>query len=241
MRGAQSKMIVALIPARSGSKRVPGKNIRELGGKMLFEYSIEVAKLCPSIDRVYVSTNSHGYADLASHSGARVIMRPAAYSDDDANDYSVVSHFMRNEKAPPRIDKIVYLRPTTPLRKVYMIERAISIMENMEEEGMLTTGLRSVEEMTETAYKSFIMPGGLYIMGISCQSVDEAGGPNDHYQRTYKGNGYVDIILPDQIQYGDLFGGRCIGFKTEPVTEVDTEREFKLLEWEIQQGGGHVY
>ena len=233
-------MIVALIPARSGSKRVPNKNIRVLGGVPLLVHSIIAANLCPSIDRVYVSTDSEEYAEIAKKYLARVIMRPAAYSDDDANDYAVISHFRRNEKAPPRIDKIVYLRPTTPLRKVEVIERAISLMEGMEEEGMLTTGLRSVEEMPETAFKSFIMPGGLYIMGISCQSVDEAGGPNDHYQRTYKGNGYVDIILPNQIQGGDLFGGRCIGFKTEPVTEVDTEREFKLLEWEIQEGG-HVY
>ena len=148
---------------------------------------------------------------------------------------------MRNEKAPPQVDKIIYLRPTTPLRNVAVIERAISYIEGEINGGTEVSGLRSIEEHTESAFKSFIMPEGCYLTGISSQSVDQAGAPNDSYLKTYKGNGYVDIILPDQVKGGDLFGDACIGFKTDPVTEVDTEEEFKYLEWQIKQGGPHEF
>ena len=119
--------IVALIPARAGSKGLPGKNIRPLGGHSLLAWSIAACLKTKAIDRVIVSTDSEDYATLALSLGAEApFLRPVEISGDRATDYEFVLHAMnwlKENSTEPTI--IVHIRPTTPFRDPVMMDRAI--------------------------------------------------------------------------------------------------------------------
>lgn len=236
----EGRVKVALIPARSGSKRVPDKNIMQIGGKRLLEYSIDAALACDDIDDVYVSTDSEEYAKIAFAAGSKTILRPSYLATDVSTDLAVIKHFLEKmgDKAAS-IEQIIFLRPTTPLRKASVLELAMNDFDfwlNKSFPG--PSSLRSVEEMSESAYKCFEICDNHRLKGISGYSCDDASMPNQIYRKTYKANGYIDIIRPDIIEHGKLWGDSVMAFKTDPVTEIDTMRELQLLQWEIQHGGG---
>ena len=123
--------ILAIIPARSGSKSVKNKNIRLIDGKPMIAYSIEHALKTPEIDRVIVSTDSEEYANIAREYGADVpFIRPAQYATDDALDIDVFRHALwylkENEGYEP--DIVVHLRPTYPIRNIEDISKTIQMM-----------------------------------------------------------------------------------------------------------------
>lgn len=105
-------LIAAIIPARGGSKRLPGKNLRLLDGKSLVAHAILAARYCPLIDRVAVSTDDPAIARVSRDYGAEVIDRPAALATDGATSESVVAHAL----GQLRVDHFVLLQPTSPLR-----------------------------------------------------------------------------------------------------------------------------
>ena len=120
--------IMAVVPARSGSKGVPNKNIRELSGKPLLAYSIVAAQKASLIDRIIVSTDSDEYAFLAKEYRAEIpFLRPSEYADDKSTDYDFVKHLLDwladNENTLP--EYIVHLRPTTPFRNPVVLDDAI--------------------------------------------------------------------------------------------------------------------
>lgn len=112
--------IVGLIPARSGSKRVPNKNIRELGGHPLLAWSIVTAQQSGIFDIIAVSTDNGDYAGIAYEYGAAVIHRPALYAIDASPDIEWVRHAMQTFTA----DAFAILRPTSPFRTADTIKRA---------------------------------------------------------------------------------------------------------------------
>ncbi len=113
-----SPSCVALIPARSGSKRVPDKNIRSLAGHPLIAYSISAALQSEIFKAVIVSTDSERYAEIARHYGAEVpFMRPSEYSGDTAPDIEWVEYTLKRLAAEGRLyDCFCILRPTNPFR-----------------------------------------------------------------------------------------------------------------------------
>jgi CMP-N,N'-diacetyllegionaminic acid synthase len=109
--------VLAIIPARRGSKRVPGKNIKMLAGKPLVQYSIEHALAIKLIDEVCVTTDDPRIFDLAIKIGAKSVMRPSFLASDDAKTIDVVSHVLelyRLNKIYP--EYVLLLQPTTPFR-----------------------------------------------------------------------------------------------------------------------------
>ncbi|MGD9137316.1 MAG: acylneuraminate cytidylyltransferase family protein, partial [Desulfobacterales bacterium] len=110
--------IVALIPARSGSKRVPDKNIRPLAGHPLIAYSITAALQSRVFSAVIVSTDSNRYADIAEYYGAEVpFMRPADFAGDSSPDIEWVTYTMDQlRKTGRKYDCFSILRPTSPFR-----------------------------------------------------------------------------------------------------------------------------
>lgn len=112
--------VLALIPARGGSKGLPGKNTREMCGKPLIAWSIEKAKQSKYLDTILVSTDSEGIADVARRCGAHVpFLRPAEFATDEANTHSVVVHALRymKEQEGNDFDLVVLLEPTSPIRQ----------------------------------------------------------------------------------------------------------------------------
>jgi len=128
----KGKKILAIIPARKGSKRILNKNIKKLAGKPLVYYTIKVALESKYIDKVIVSTDSPEIAKVASKYGADVpFLRPKNISTDKTSDQPVIKHSIEfMAKQNKLYDYILYLKPTAPLRQQKHIENAIKILHN---------------------------------------------------------------------------------------------------------------
>ncbi len=156
-----NKKVLALIPARGGSKSIPKKNIFPLAGKPLTAYSIESAKDSQYIDRIIVSTDYKEIARIAKKFGAEVpFLRPAKFARDTTPDFPVFKHCLdwlkKKENYLPEI--IVHLRPTGPLRTGAEIDEAIDLFEKYPD----ADSLRSVEEPSKPPYKMW-KPEGAWI------------------------------------------------------------------------------
>jgi N-acylneuraminate cytidylyltransferase len=148
---------VALIPARQGSKRVPGKNIRPLNGHPMLAYTIVAAIQSGVFDSVIVSTDSDEIATLARHYGAEVpFLRPAALASDVSPDIEWLEHALAKLKGQGRIwDSFALLRPTSPFRTADTIRRAWAVF--TAQEGV--DSLRAVEKCTQHPGKMWIVRG----------------------------------------------------------------------------------
>ena len=149
--------MVALIPARSGSKRVPGKNIRRLGKHPLIAYSISAALGSGVFRDVVVSTDSEQVAVIARHYGAEVpFLRPVEIAGDISTDFEWVEHLLtwllKNER---RYDCFSLLRPTSPMRSFATIRRAWD--QFREEVGI--DSLRAVEKVKQHPGKMWVVRG----------------------------------------------------------------------------------
>ena len=118
--------IIALIPARSGSKRVPGKNIRELNGHPLLAYTISSALESAIFDAIVVSTDSEEYRDISTYYGAEVpFLRPDILAGDNSPDIEWIEYTLNNlSKIGKSYDCFSILRPTSPFRQALTIKRA---------------------------------------------------------------------------------------------------------------------
>ena len=116
--------IIAVIPARGGSKELPRKNIRMLNGKPLIAYSIEAAKESKMVDEVYVSTEDEEIEEIAIGLGAKVIVRPESLAGDDSSTLDVLKHAIEVIDC----DYVVLLFPTHPLRNADDIDKLIELI-----------------------------------------------------------------------------------------------------------------
>jgi CMP-N,N'-diacetyllegionaminic acid synthase len=226
--------VIALIPARSGSKGVPNKNTRLLGGHPLIAWSIMAAKKANSVDRVIVSTDSYEYAQLAIQLGAEApFLRPAEISGDRSTDFDFIAHaldwFADNGGEP---EYIVHIRPTTPFRDPAQIDAAVRLFQS----SRAATALRSGHEMSESAYKTFeiAQEGQFKILGADGTALDAANNARQQFPATYQANGYVDVLSTRFIrENGLIHGDWVLPFITSTVVEVDTEDDFTLLEYQL--------
>ncbi len=157
MSALKQPSIVALIPARSGSKRVPDKNIRPLAGHPLMAYSIAAARQSGIFADVIVSTDSRPYAEIARHYGAEVpFMRPAVIAGDASPDIDWVADTLRRlADAGRHYDCFSILRPTSPFRLPGTIRRAWDAFRG--EAGV--DSLRAVEKCSQHPGKMWVIQG----------------------------------------------------------------------------------
>lgn len=137
-----AEKVLTVIPARGGSKGIPGKNIHPLAGKPLLAYSIEQALAAPRVNRVVVSTDSEPIASVALRYGAEVISRPARLSGDEASSESALLHCLDHLRASEGYepDLVVFLQATSPLRSASDIEQAIATLERDQADSLFSTG-----------------------------------------------------------------------------------------------------
>lgn len=227
----------AIIPARGGSKGVPKKNIRLLGGYPLIAYSIVAARLTNQIDRVVVSTDSDEIAEVSRHYGADVpFIRPYEYAQDRSPDGDFVVHAIRwfeeNEGGVP--DLLVHLRPTTPLRDPVIINMAITEIVKCPE----ATSLRSAHPCPESPFKWFLKREDGYFTGLQSDDMDVLNKPRQMFPTVYVPDGYVDILKTDFIKNSDsIHGNRVLAFISSFCREVDTLEDFEMLEFQVQREG----
>ncbi|MFC1501488.1 cytidylyltransferase domain-containing protein [Elusimicrobiota bacterium] len=226
---------VAIIPARGGSKGVPGKNIKSLAGYPLIAYSIAAAKLSKKIERIIVSTDSDDIAEISKKFGAEIpFKRPSEISQDSSTDLDFVLHALswlkENEKQIP--EYFVHLRPTTPLRDPKIIDKAIKEIESKPD----STSLRSAHKASESPFKWFRRDkDGFFNPLITSLKNDDINAPRQGYPEAYIPNGYVDVLKSAFILKGRvLHGEKIIGFVSPKCIEVDSADDFEFLEYEIR-------
>ena len=219
--------VIAIIPARSGSKSVKDKNIRELGKKPLIAWSIESCFKSKHISKVYVSTDSIKYAKIAKQFGpVEILLRPKRISGDFSTDYQMIVHAIENIKF--NYDYIAHIRPTTPFRKKNDLNKAIKTFIKSK-----YNSLRSVHEMSETSYKSLeINNGSLKSLKNLKLTMDELNAPRQKFNKTYYPNGVIDIFKKNFIIRNKLlFGNKVKAFKTSYAHEIDNKDDFNYLEY----------
>ncbi|MCH9711757.1 MAG: acylneuraminate cytidylyltransferase family protein [Proteobacteria bacterium] len=229
--------IVAIIPARSGSKSLVDKNIKVLSGHPLIAYSIAAAKLSKKIDRVIVSTNSKEYVDIARQYGAEVpFIRPDEFSTDTATDKDFLVHAMNyleeNEGSTP--EYWVHLRPTTPLRDVKVVDNAID--EIIQDKS--ATSLRSGHKAPESPLKWFVKDN-CYFKGLV--SGEDYNLPKEAFKQVYIPDGVVDIVKSSFVMNNnEIHGDKMIGFESPVCTEVDSVEEFEYIQYQIDKNGSEL-
>jgi len=227
--------VVALIPARGGSKGVPRKNVRMLRGHPLIAFSIVAAKRCADIARVIVSTDSPEIADVARAYGAEVpFLRPAALAQDTSADLEVVQHalqwFQRQEGQVPEL--LVQLRPTTPLRDPARIGEAVRWL--AAHDG--ATALRSVHELAEPPQKMMGIQNG-FLAGLFPDDPrpESFNLPRQAFPPAYHPNGYVDVVKSRIVGPATLYGPRVLAYVTPVTVEVDRPEDFEYVEYLIEK------
>ncbi|MFN3816859.1 cytidylyltransferase domain-containing protein [Brevundimonas sp.] len=125
--------VLGLIPARGGSKRLPGKNLADLHGRSLLQRAIDAGLEARGIDRLIVSTDDPAIAEAARAGGAEVpFLRPAELATDEASSLDVVRHAMAwaDEDEPNAFSHLVLLQPTSPLRTAADIDQTLTLCRN---------------------------------------------------------------------------------------------------------------
>ena len=136
----------------------------------------------------------------------------------------------KNDKLP---ELIVHIRPTTPLRDPFLIDKAIEIFK----ENNYGTSLRSVHQMSESSYKNFEISNGiLKPLGFSQVSIDSLNDARQSFPKTYVANGYVDVLSVDFIRKnGCIHGNYVIPFLTPKTGEIDTIDDLEYIEYQISK------
>lgn len=217
---------LGLIPARVGSRGIPGKNLRPLGGVPLIVRSIETAREA-GLDHVVVSTDGPEIAKVARQAGARVpFMRPAELATDEAATLDVVRHALQwlRENEAVDFDAVVLLQPTSPLRTARHVRESLELF--------LRSGRRPVVSVTPTEHP----PHWTYTLSPQGNLLPVV--PGDWMQRrqdlprTFRLNGAIYVFPPAQVQRGTLWDDQSVAYVMPPEVSVDIDTE---LDWQMAE------
>ena len=234
--------VLAIIPARSGSKSVPNKNIRNMAGRPMLAYSIEHGLKSELINRVIVSTDSEEYARIAREYGAEVpFIRPAEYATDTALDYDVFKHALDYLKESERYepDIVVQLRPTYPIRDVKDIDEMISRLAADDE----ADSIRSVGPAKEIPYKMWKMDDSGVLDSFAKDIPECYNMPRQELPKVYYQNACIDVFKPRAIyDYQSMTGKKILGYVMDKNYDIDTVEEFMRAEQYLElMKGGHRF
>lgn len=226
--------MIAIIPARGGSKGLPGKNIKLLNGKPLIAYTIEAAMASKYIERIIVTTDSVDIANVAKQYGAEVpFVRPDDLSSDTASAVDVYIHaieyLMKEQES--FIEKFVVLLPTAPLRTSDHIDKAINYFEEMNASTLIS--VREAETPV-TWYMNRDCNGRVRNAGFGMGSAVANRQVNQMY---YIPNGAIYILdyklLKNQRTY---YCDNTVGYvmTAEESVDIDTLTDFRFAELLLQ-------
>ena len=212
--------ILAVIPARGGSKSIPRKNILSFDGKPLIVYSIEMALKSKYIDEVVVSTDDEEIAEISEKYGAKAIKRPDEFARDDSPMIDALKHVLNNLKI--NLYLVVLLQPTSPLRNVETIDETIKIFDDNYDFYDSLVPLHPIGTKTGKITDGKYVPD--YLPGIRRQDLE----------LVYRECGTVFIFKPELIKKGQMFGKNIFPFLIKNYKEaidIDTMDDFKKAEY----------
>jgi YrbI family 3-deoxy-D-manno-octulosonate 8-phosphate phosphatase len=234
--------VLAIIPARGGSKGIPRKNIRPFAGYPLIAYSIAAGSQAETVTRVIVSTDDEEIAEVARRFGAETpFLRPPELAGDRTLDLPVFQHALawlaEHENYRPEV--IVHLRPTTPLRSPDLVDRAVRILLDHPE----ADSVRGLTQVHQNPFKMWQMEDEerpihplMNLPGIK----EPYNAPRQTLPTAYFHNGLIDIIRTATIVEQDSMSGNTIlpvMFDPGYDIDLDTPNDWRRAEERIMRGG----
>ena len=231
--------VLALIPARGGSKGIPRKNLRDFAGAPLIAYSIAAALQAETVSRVIVSTDDEEISQVARAWGAEVpFLRPPELAQDDTTDFPVFQHALEwlAQHENRNYDVVVQLRPTSPVRPKGLIDSAVRLlMENPEADSV-----RGVVPAGQNPYKMWrIDPqsGSLQPLLQLADVPEPYNAPRQMLPKTYWQTGHIDAIRTETILRRHSMSGSVIlpvvidpRYTVDIDTPADLERYARLMQ-----------
>jgi len=211
------KKILAIIPARGQSKRLPRKNVLPLKGKPLIAWTIEAALASKYIDRVIVSTDNNEIAEISLQLGADIpFLRPSNLATDESSSIDLVLYLLKKlEKFSEFYDYIMLLQPTSPLRTVQNIDESIELLQSRSSDAVI-----SVCEVDHSPLWSNIIPEDDDLSNFLDESVlNKRSQDLDQY---YRLNGAIYLCNTDRIKKEKVFfiKSNCIAYKMEKEKSI---------------------
>ncbi len=216
---------IAIIPARSGSKGLKDKNIKELNGKPLMAYTIDAAIKSGCFETVFVSTDSEKYAAIAKSFGAEVpFLRRKMTSSDTASSWDVVDEVLKNyELIDNKYDTFMLLQPTSPLRTSEDIKNAYNELLNKNAKAIV-----SVCEIDHSPRFCNILPEDKSLKSfIRKDSFDKR---RQDLQTYYRFNGAIYLAYVDYFRIDhNIYREGCFAYVMSKKTSVDIDDEYDFL------------
>lgn len=235
----KSTEVLAIIPARGGSKSIPRKNVLSFAGHPLIAFSIAAARAAEMVSRVIVSTDDVEIASISRRYGAEVpFMRPAEFSQDDTPDLPVFQHALKwlsdNEDYQP--DLVVQLRPTSPLRRTWHIDQAVlRLLEHPEADS-----IRTVCVPFQNPFKMWrITNEGLMHPLLEADIPEAYNMPRQSLPDVYWQTGYVDAAWRDTIvDKNSMTGERILPLVISPDEwiDIDSSDDWRRAERLLESG-----
>jgi len=223
--------ILAIIPARGGSKGILGKNTKLLGGKPLICHTIDEALKSQCLDGIFVSTDDPKIAKISRNCGANIIKRPPELATDDAPTIGAVFHAIDSIKDTSDQDIIILLQPTSPLRSATDIDTALDIFMKTECDSVI-----SMCKVEHPPYWCFKYEGEKLkpLYGSECLQMRRQELPD-----VYRPNGAIYIsTIKNLYMNNGFYCDKIVPYVMPPERSVDIDEEidFKLAELLIQEG-----
>lgn len=232
--------ILAIIPARGGSKGIPRKNIKVLAGKPLITYTIEAALQARSLDRVIVSTDDAEIAEVARQFGAEVMMRPDELAQDETPTLPVLQNVVaRLAEEGYKPDAVMTLQPTSPLRQVHHIDEAAAEFLADPKADSLVSCVQVPHHfhplsLMKTNDEGYLEP---YIAQEKLVTRRQDKG------QVFARNGAAVYITRTEKLAEFIFGGRLLSFEMDALSsqDIDTPEDFSTIDrWLTQQKETYV-
>jgi len=215
---------IAIIPARGGSKRLPGKNILNLGGIPLLVHSIRFAQANANIiDEIYVSTDDEAIKEVALANGAQVIDRPASISGDLEPTLTTLQHAVKSLGA--EVENVVLLQPTNPLRPSSLLKECFDTFQNTNADSLFTV-TRNHQKLGKIVNDTFVPFN--YEIGQRSQDLEPL----------YFENGLLYISKAKLILEGKIVSTNAIPFIVNHIfaqVDIDTQEDFDYATYLLNQ------
>lgn len=232
--------VLGLIPARGGSKGVPRKNVRPLGGKPLIGYTIDAARKAVRVDRVLVSTEDAEIASVSKSLGAEVpFLRPASLAQDDTPMLPVVEHALDAVIAEGWTpDALCLLQPTFPFRRPEDVDACIESLESQAADCVIS--VHRVPAHFNPHWVYFERPDGSLKLSMG---ESEPIPRRQALPPAFHRSGAVYVSRVSTItEHGSLYGSRVVGHETptEEICNIDTMDDWERAEALVAQRESHV-
>ncbi|OVE76450.1 hypothetical protein BVX97_01020 [bacterium E08(2017)] len=228
------KSILGVIPARGGSKGIPGKNIKNLAGKPLIAYTIETALAANMITDVVVSTDSEEIQNIALQYGAQApFLRPDELATDKALAIPTIQHAVTEMEKLKNItyDAIIMLQPTTPLKTASDLDEALGALVNSDAEGVISV----VNVDNWHPMKMKVIDNGLL---LDYKKPPTENPPRQTLPPVFMVNGAIYATKRDVFMNDSSFmGKKCLPYEMPPERSVniDTEADFLVAEYYMKK------